>query len=171
MLFQALRTASSRAHVQRLRVIREKAITHVLHLCYVNCGIWASDYAYRMHSEVSLGRRFGAITLDWLSSYLIAIAFFSGPGTFLERTARAGTPALIIFFTQYFLLVTLQGASAGHRIFKMRIVTFSDGSRPTLRQAFVRSVLMVIVVTAITYDENGRGIHERLSDTKISLTN
>ena len=44
-----------------------------------------------MHRDVSLGRRFGAITLDWLASYLIAIVFFSGPGTFLERTARAGT--------------------------------------------------------------------------------
>lgn len=109
--------------------------------------------------------------LDWLSSYLIAIAFFSGSGTFLERTSQAGIPALIIFFTQYFLLVTLQGASAGHRVFRMRIVNFGDGGRPTIIQALIRSVLMVIVITAITYDENGRGIHERLSRTRIALTN
>ena len=124
-----------------------------------------------MHSEVSLGRRFAAITLDWLSSYLIAIVFFSGPGTFLERSSHAGAPALILFFTQYFLLVALQGASAGHRICRMRIVNFADGGRPTILQALIRSVLMVIVITAITYDENGRGIHERLSRTKIALTN
>jgi len=124
-----------------------------------------------MHSEVSLGRRFAAITLDWLSSYLIAIVFFSGPGTFLERSSHAGVPALILFFTQYFLLVALQGASAGHRVCRMRIVNFADGGRPTILQALIRSVLMVIVITAITYDENGRGIHERLSRTKITLTN
>jgi uncharacterized RDD family membrane protein YckC len=124
-----------------------------------------------MHSEVSLGRRFAAITLDWLSSYLIAIVFFSGPGTFLERSSHAGVPALILFFTQYFLLVALQGASAGHRVCRMRIVNFADGGRPTILQALIRSVLMVIVITAITYDENGRGIHERLSRTKIALTN
>jgi uncharacterized RDD family membrane protein YckC len=123
-----------------------------------------------MHSEVSLGRRFAAITLDWLSSYLIAIVFFSGPGTFLERSSHAGVPALILFFTQYFLLVALQGASAGHRVCRMRIVNFADGGRPTILQALIRSVLMVIVITAITYDENGRGIHERLSRTKIALT-
>jgi len=123
-----------------------------------------------MHSEVSLGRRFGAISLDWISSYLIAIVFLSGPGTFLERTNHAGTPALILFFTQYFLLVTLQGASAGHRVFGMKIVNFSDGQRPSIRQSFIRTLLMVIVITAITYDENGRGIHERLSNTKITLT-
>jgi uncharacterized RDD family membrane protein YckC len=124
-----------------------------------------------MHSEVSLGRRFAAITLDWLSSYLIVIVFFSGPGTFLERSSHAGVPALILFFTQYFLLVALQGASAGHRVCRMRIVNFADGGRPTILQALIRSVLMVIVITAITYDENGRGIHERLSRTKIALTN
>jgi uncharacterized RDD family membrane protein YckC len=124
-----------------------------------------------MHSQVSLGRRFGALSLDWLSSYLISIAFFSGSGTFLERTSQAGLPALIIFFTQYFLLVTLQGASAGHRVFRMRIVNFQTGGRPTILQALIRSVLMVIVITAITYDENGRGIHERLSRTRIVLTN
>ena len=124
-----------------------------------------------MHSEVSLGRRFLAISLDWLASYLIAIAFFSGSGAFLDRTPQAGVPALIIFFSQYFLLITLQGASAGHRICRMRIVNFEDGGRPTLLQALIRGVLMVIVITAITYDENGRGIHERLSKTKIVLTN
>jgi uncharacterized RDD family membrane protein YckC len=124
-----------------------------------------------MHSEVSLGRRFAAITLDWISSYLIAIVFFSGSGTFLQRTPHAGVPALSIFFLEYFLLVALQGASAGHRVFRMRIVNFENGSRPTLLQALVRTVLMVIVITAITYDENGRGIHERLSKTKIALAN
>ncbi len=123
-----------------------------------------------MHRDVSLGRRFGAITLDWLASYLIAIVFFSGPGTFLERTTHAGTPALIIFFTEYFLLTALQGASAGHRVFRMRIVNFENGGQPTILQALIRSLLMVIVITAITYDENGRGIHERLSRTKIVLS-
>jgi hypothetical protein len=29
---------------------------------------------------------------------------------------------------------------------------------------------MVAVITAITYDEDGRGIHERFSQTKIVLT-
>ena len=52
----------------------------------------------------------------------------------------------------------------------MKIVNFSDGQRPSIRQSFIRTLLMVIVITAITYDENGRGIHERLSNTKITLT-
>jgi uncharacterized RDD family membrane protein YckC len=127
-------------------------------------------YAKGMHREVSLGRRFAAISLDWLSSYLIAIVFFSGPGTFLERTSNATFSTPVVFFIEYFLLVALQGASAGHRIFRMRIVNFEDGRPPSIGQAFIRSVLMIIVITAITYDENGRGIHERFSKTKIILS-
>jgi hypothetical protein len=52
----------------------------------------------------------------------------------------------------------------------MRIVNFEDGRPPSIGQAFIRSVLMIIVITAITYDENGRGIHERFSKTKIILS-
>jgi uncharacterized RDD family membrane protein YckC len=89
-----------------------------------------------MHREVTLARRFGAISLDWLASYLIATVFFSGSGTFLERTAGSGVPALIIFFTQYFLLITLQGASAGHRVFRMRIVNFYDGFKADCSSSF-----------------------------------
>ena len=124
-----------------------------------------------MHRGVSLGRRFAAISLDWLSSYLIAIVFFSGPGTFLERSSNSTISTPLVFFTEYFLLVALQGASAGHRILRMRIVNFVDGGRPNIRQSFIRSLLMIAVITAITYDDDGRGIHERLSRTKIVLAN
>jgi len=34
-------------------------------------------------------------------------------------------------------------------------------------QSLARTVLLCLVVTAITYDENGRGIHERLSGTRL----
>jgi hypothetical protein len=31
----------------------------------------------------------------------------------------------------------------------------------------IRTALLCLVVTAITYDDNGRGIHERLSGTAL----
>ena len=34
-------------------------------------------------------------------------------------------------------------------------------------QALIRTTLICLVITAITFDENGRGIHERLSNTKL----
>jgi uncharacterized RDD family membrane protein YckC len=57
------------------------------------------------------------------------------------------------------------GSSFGHRIVGLKVVRFSDGGAATPLQALIRTVLMIIIVTAITFDENGRGINERLSNT------
>jgi uncharacterized RDD family membrane protein YckC len=47
----------------------------------------------------------------------------------------------------------------------LKVVRFSDGGTASPVQALIRTVLMIIIVTAITFDENGRGVNERLSNT------
>jgi hypothetical protein len=47
-------------------------------------------------------------------------------------------------------------------------VRFEDGGPLSIRQALVRTILVVLVVTAVTFDENGRGIHERLSGSVLT---
>jgi hypothetical protein len=47
----------------------------------------------------------------------------------------------------------------------LKVVRFSDGGAATPVQVLIRTVLMVIIVTAITFDEHGRGVNERLSNT------
>ncbi|MCE2647519.1 MAG: RDD family protein [Streptomycetaceae bacterium] len=66
---------------------------------------------------------------------------------------------------QIFMLSWLQGASLGHRIFGIRVIRYVDGGPINARQAFIRSALLVTVVFAITFDEEGRGLHERFSKT------
>jgi hypothetical protein len=44
-------------------------------------------------------------------------------------------------------------------------VRFSDRGSITPLQALIRTVLLCLVITAITFDDDGRGIHERLSNT------
>jgi uncharacterized RDD family membrane protein YckC len=63
------------------------------------------------------------------------------------------------------MLSWLQGASLGHRIFGIRVIRYVDGGPINARQAFTRSALLVTVVFAITFDEEGRGLHERFSKT------
>jgi uncharacterized RDD family membrane protein YckC len=108
-----------------------------------------------MKHEISLGRRFLGLSIDWLMCYAIAAGFF------------AGSVTLVIFFIEVLFLTTFGGATAGHRAVGLRVVRFSDGGSPTPKEALIRTVLICLVVTAITYDENGRGIHERLSNTKL----
>ena len=120
------------------------------------------------HPEgVTLGRRLIAITIDWLASYAIAFAFFAGGGSYSERieATRLSTP--LIFVAEYAILVALMGASFGHRLLRLKVVDFNHGGVPSIRQVLIRTGLMALVITAITYDEDGRGIHERFSQTKL----
>jgi len=111
---------------------------------------------------VSLGRRFSALMLDWLSCYFIVTAISGGIGATVPNRPFY---VLGLFFTQVFMLSWLQGASVGHRIFGIRIVRYFDGGPINARQAFIRSSLLVTVIFAITFNEEGRGLHERFSQT------
>jgi uncharacterized RDD family membrane protein YckC len=120
-----------------------------------------------MKHEISLGRRFLGLSIDWLMCYAIALGFFGGSASFAERAPQARVPHLVIFFIEVLVLTAFGGATAGHRIVGLRVVQFNGGGNPTPVQALIRTVLLCLVVTAITYDENGRGIHERLSGTRL----
>ena len=109
-----------------------------------------------MKHEISLGRRLLGLSIDWLMCYAIAFGLI-GQTRF----------TLVVFFVETLLLTSLGGATAGHRIVRIKVVNFVTGANPTPLQALIRTVLLWLVVTAITYDENGRGIHERLSGTAL----
>lgn len=118
-----------------------------------------------MYPRISQGRRVLGITIDWLAAYAITLGFFAGGGGFLERSRGIGGIVLLVMALQYLILVSLGGSSFGHRLVGLKVVRFSDGGAVTPVQALIRTVMMVIIVTAITFDENGRGVNERLSNT------
>lgn len=123
-----------------------------------------------MYPRISQGRRLLGITIDWLAAYAVTLGFFAGSGTFLERSRGIGGTVLLILALEYLILVSLGGASFGHRIVGLKVVRFSDGGVATPLQALIRTFLMVIIITAITFDENGRGVNERLSNTVLIST-
>lgn len=112
--------------------------------------------------RVTLGRRVAAITVDWLACYAIIAAISGGIG---QMGPNRSLSILALFFAEVSILTALQGASLGQKIFGMKVVRFKDGGVIAPLQALIRTVFLVLVVTAVTYDENGRGIHERLSGT------
>ena len=116
---------------------------------------------------VTLGRRLLAITLDWLACYAIVAALSGGIG---KMTPDRSPIILALFFTELLILTALTGASLGQKTFGLRVVRFNDGGAITLLQALIRTIFLVLVVTAVTYDKDGRGIHERLSKTILVRT-
>lgn len=118
-----------------------------------------------MYPRISQGRRMLGITIDWFAAYAVTLGFFAGEGSFLERSRNAGGTVLLVLALEYIVLVALTGSSFGHRIVGLKVVRFSDGGPVTILQALIRTVLLVTVVAAITFDENGRAPNERLSNT------
>ena len=118
-----------------------------------------------MYPRISQGRRMLVISIDWIAAYAITLGFFSGGGTLLERSRGVGGTVLIVLALEYLILVSFGGSSFGHRIVGLKVVRFSDGEAITPIQALIRTVLMIAVITAITFDENGRGVNERLSNS------
>ena len=123
-----------------------------------------------MYPRISQGRRLLGITLDWIACYAISLGFFAGSGSLTDRVPHARIPVLILLFAEYAFLVAFGGASFGHRIMGLKVVRFSDGGEPTPIQALIRAALLMPLITAITFDENGRGVNERLSNTVLVET-
>jgi len=117
--------------------------------------------------DVGLGRRLAAITLDWMACYAIVAAISGGIG---QMSPDRSPIILGLFFGEVAILTALIGASLGQKIFGLRVVRFSDGGSITPLQALIRTFFLILIVTAITYDENGRGIHERISKTVLTRT-
>ena len=115
--------------------------------------------------RTTYGRRMAALALDWLACYAIVAAFSGGID---QMSPNHSLYVLILFFAETWILITLQGATLGHRIFGMKTVRFEDGGPLSARQGLIRTLLVVLVVTAVTFDDNGRGIHERLSGSVLT---
>jgi uncharacterized RDD family membrane protein YckC len=115
--------------------------------------------------RTTYGRRMAALALDWLACYAIVAALSGGIN---HMSPNSSLYVLAIFFLEVWILTALQGATLGHRLFGMRVVRFEDGGAISLSQALIRTVLIVLVVTAVTFDVNGRGIHERLSGSVLT---
>jgi uncharacterized RDD family membrane protein YckC len=115
--------------------------------------------------RVSLGRRFAALMVDWLACYFIVAASAGGVGAMAPNRSLT---VLALFFAEVAILSALQGASLGHKIFGIRIVRFADGGAISPIAALIRSSLLVSVIFAITFDENGRGMHERFSGSVLT---
>lgn len=150
--------------------MRKKVIIPVLQPCYITRARCSSrtrlsPMTQLPYSRVSQGRRLLGITLDWFACYAIALGFFAGSGSLADRIPNARIPTLVLLFIEYSFLIALSGASFGHRLVGLKVVRFSDRGPVTPKQALIRTALLLPLVTAVTFDENGRGINERFSNT------
>ncbi|MBO3680715.1 RDD family protein [Streptomyces sp. NEAU-YJ-81] len=104
-----------------------------------------------------LGRRFGALFIDWALCLLVSYALLSG-----RDAQAAGNWALLVFLVLSLVTVGTVGATPGKLLLKLRVIG-EGGVRLSLPKAVLRSVLVLLVIPAVVWDRDTRGLHDRLS--------
>ncbi|MBK4346707.1 RDD family protein [Lacisediminihabitans changchengi] len=105
-------------------------------------------------SIARLGRRIAGIAIDWAIAVLISLAFFH----------YNGGATLAVFAIEQVLFISLLSGSVGHLILGMRVVPLAGGWVGVWRPA-VRTVLLCLVIPAVIYDKDQRGLHDKLAGT------
>ncbi|WP_438488374.1 RDD family protein [Streptomyces sp. S186] len=108
-------------------------------------------------SIARVGRRFGALFIDWALCLLIAHGLLSD-----GKPQSTSNWALLVFAVLSVLTVGTVGCTPGKRLLGLRVVA-EGGGRITLPRVVLRTLLLVLVIPAAIWDRDGRGLHDRLS--------
>lgn len=117
-------------------------------------------------SVARMGRRFLALTLDWIASNLIVGAFL--PDQRYGSTEFAAN-TLGVFAFEVAIFTVLIGASFGQQVVGIGVRHVS-GSKLNVLPALLRTALLVIVVPALIWDRDGRGLHDKLAQSVVVKT-
>ncbi|MGD1171176.1 RDD family protein [Mycobacterium seoulense] len=115
-------------------------------------------------SLAPMGRRLGALMIDWLISYGLA-ALGLRFGVFSEHTLA--TAVLAIWFVLGAISVRLFSFTPGQLVLGLQVVTVDGRPSVGIIRAVVRGVLVGTVVPALFTDWDGRGLQDRLTATAV----
>jgi uncharacterized RDD family membrane protein YckC len=105
-----------------------------------------------------VGRRIGALTVDWALSYGAAALFFTTDGVV------NGLAVSVIFVGLQIVFIPTIGGSIGHRLFGLRVVPLQPGWVGLWRPV-VRSLLLGLAFPALVWDSDQRGFHDKIAGT------
>ena len=108
----------------------------------------------------TLGRRFGALIIDWVLCLLVS-------GIFADPVSDGWAPVLVLIL-EYGFFLGLFAQTPGMYITRIRCVSWADGGRIGVLRGLLRGVLLALVVPALIMDGNRRGLHDRAANSVIT---
>jgi uncharacterized RDD family membrane protein YckC len=108
-------------------------------------------------SVAGVGRRLGALVIDWLACLAISLVIFH-----TQRATQLGT--YILFGAEVWLLTALTGYTLGKRVLGIRVARL-DGRPVGFWWALVRTILLIAVIPPLVTDRDLRGLHDRAANT------
>ena len=119
-------------------------------------------------SLAGFGRRLAAVVIDWFASILVVRLVFpelsptsATIGSFDPSFSLA---VLGVFAFEVTVLTWLLGASFGKTFLGIGVRRL-DGAPAGLPRALLRTLLVCLVVPAVVWDRDGRGLHDRWCGT------
>ncbi len=106
-------------------------------------------------SAARFGRRLGGVAVDWIGCQLIAYGLITG-----GNAAATGNWTLVLFVALSILTIGTVGFTPGKRIVGLRVVS-ENGGRLGFGRVVLRTLLLALVIPALVWDRDGRGLHDR----------
>lgn len=109
------------------------------------------------------GRRLVALMVDWLIALLIAQILSA---VFHWNPSTRSLATLAVFGVLAWLLSAIFGTTVGKRLAGIRLARL-DGRPVGFLWSFERAVLLVLLVPAVLWDRDHRGLHDRAAETVV----
>ncbi len=109
-------------------------------------------------SVAPMGRRFLALTIDWLLSMVIAVWL-----------THSQFWTIVVFAIEVYVFTALIGITVGKRLCGIRVIR-TDGRLVGFRWALARTLLLLTVVLPLLTDFDRRGVHDRATGTIVVRT-
>ena len=109
-------------------------------------------------SAARFGRRILALVLDWFAAILVTNLVFTD---LVYGEADFGAAVLAVFALEVTLLTATTGSSFGYKIFGLRLISVSAAPLNFLK-ILVRTALLCLVIPALIWDRDGRGLHDKI---------
>jgi uncharacterized RDD family membrane protein YckC len=124
-------------------------------------------------SLAGFGARIGAFIVDAIASTFVAALFVSvlherhhhGKHDFADRLP--GYWSLIPFAVDYVLGMLVAGRTLGMYLFGLRVIRVDRDEAVNPWRALLRTLLLMLLVPAVVFDRDGRGLHDRYTDTAV----
>jgi len=113
-----------------------------------------------------IGRRIGAIAIDWAIAVVVTM-LVAGKDYFTLTSDPGGQFGILgAFVILQVIAIPAIGGSVGHRLCGLHIVTLR-GTHPGLWRPIVRTVLLAFVLPAVVWDSDQRGFHDKIAGTML----
>ena len=110
------------------------------------------------------GRRLGALVVDWLACVVLVRLFVPG---ITYGTPDSSLVTMGFFLAELTLFTWVTGASFGQRLLGLAVVRLDGGGGLGLLGSFLRSAQVCLLVPAVVWDRDGRGLHDRSLGTAV----